>query len=119
MPLEWTQCPTQETEVKTYLDIHDVPAATSANVDASLVRRSQSDAVRTLLGSVPSGLVYCLVEAPDRETASRAHREAHGLIAVLHRSLWLFERRVQPSQTAMGIHRSGRLSNLLRKLELA
>jgi hypothetical protein len=67
--------------VKTYLDIHDIPAARSANVDASLVGQSQADAVRRLLGSVPSGLVYCLVEAPDRETASRAHREAHGLIA--------------------------------------
>ena len=28
-----------------------------------------------------SGQVFCLVEAPDRETASRVHREAHGLVA--------------------------------------
>ena len=28
-----------------------------------------------------AGKVFCLVEAPDRETAARVHREAHGLEA--------------------------------------
>ena len=28
-----------------------------------------------------SGTVYCLVEAPDKESAERVHREAHGLVA--------------------------------------
>jgi hypothetical protein len=28
-----------------------------------------------------SGKVFCLVNAPDKETASAVHREAHGLIA--------------------------------------
>lgn len=28
-----------------------------------------------------SGKVFCLVEAPDAESASRVHREAHGLVA--------------------------------------
>ena len=28
-----------------------------------------------------SGKVFCLVDAPDRETATRVHREAHGLEA--------------------------------------
>ena len=28
-----------------------------------------------------SGKVFCLVEAPDAETASAVHREAHGLVA--------------------------------------
>ena len=27
------------------------------------------------------GKIFCLVEAPDAETAARVHREAHGLIA--------------------------------------
>lgn len=27
------------------------------------------------------GKVFCLVDAPDKETASRVHREAHGLEA--------------------------------------
>jgi hypothetical protein len=28
-----------------------------------------------------TGQVFCLVEAPDKETAERVHREAHGLTA--------------------------------------
>jgi Nickel responsive protein SCO4226-like len=28
-----------------------------------------------------TGRVYCLVEAPDAETAAAVHREAHGLLA--------------------------------------
>ena len=27
------------------------------------------------------GKIFCLVEAPDAETAARVHREAHGLVA--------------------------------------
>lgn len=28
-----------------------------------------------------TGQVFCLVEAPDKESANRVHREAHGLVA--------------------------------------
>lgn len=28
-----------------------------------------------------AGKVFCLVDAPDEETAHRVHREAHGLVA--------------------------------------
>lgn len=28
-----------------------------------------------------TGTIFCLVEAPDKETAARVHREAHGLVA--------------------------------------
>ena len=28
-----------------------------------------------------AGKIFCLVEAPDAETAHRVHREAHGLVA--------------------------------------
>lgn len=28
-----------------------------------------------------SGTVFCLVEAPDKESAMRVHKEAHGLVA--------------------------------------
>jgi hypothetical protein len=28
-----------------------------------------------------AGKVFCLVDAPDKETAARVHREAHGLVA--------------------------------------
>jgi hypothetical protein len=30
---------------------------------------------------VSSGTIFCLVEAPNKETAERVHREAHGLVA--------------------------------------
>jgi hypothetical protein len=33
-----------------------------------------------------AGKVFCLVDAPDRETAARVHQEAHGLVAhTLHK----------------------------------
>jgi hypothetical protein len=28
-----------------------------------------------------AGKIFCLVEAPDAETANTVHREAHGLVA--------------------------------------
>ncbi len=28
-----------------------------------------------------AGKIFCLVEAPDADTAARVHREAHGLVA--------------------------------------
>ena len=31
--------------------------------------------------SEQEGKVFCLVEAPDADTAARVHREAHGLVA--------------------------------------
>jgi Protein of unknown function (DUF4242) len=31
--------------------------------------------------SEEAGKIFCLVEAPDAETAARVHREAHGLVA--------------------------------------
>jgi len=32
-------------------------------------------------GDPEGGKAFCLVEAPDPETASAVHREAHGLVA--------------------------------------
>lgn len=31
--------------------------------------------------SEAEGKIFCLVEAPDAETAARVHKEAHGLVA--------------------------------------
>ena len=28
-----------------------------------------------------NGKIFCLVDAPDAETAAKVHREAHGLVA--------------------------------------
>jgi Protein of unknown function (DUF4242) len=29
----------------------------------------------------PNGKIFCLVDAPDAETAVKVHRETHGLVA--------------------------------------
>ena len=34
-----------------------------------------------LIGPEPHGKLFCLVEAPDADTATAVHREAHGLVA--------------------------------------
>ena len=36
---------------------------------------------RTYWVDEQDGKVFCLVEAPDAETAARVHQEAHGLVA--------------------------------------
>jgi len=52
----------------TSLDIHDLPGQAKYDVDYKHYWVDEE-----------AGRVCCLVEAPDRETAARAHREAHGL----------------------------------------
>ena len=70
----------------TYLDIHDVPGIQAADVvgahQADLANQDRYG-VDYRLYWVPerAGQVFCLVDAPDRETAVRVHREAHGLEA--------------------------------------
>jgi uncharacterized protein DUF4242 len=74
----------------TFLDIHDLPGVKAADVagaHAADVRVQGTYGVnyRHYWVDEEAGKVFCLVEAPDRETAARVHREAHGLEAqVLH-----------------------------------
>lgn len=70
----------------TYLDIHDIPGVKAANVvgahEADLrVQGRYGVDYRQYWVDEEAGKVFCLVEAPDRETASRVHQEAHGLVA--------------------------------------
>jgi hypothetical protein len=70
----------------TYIDIHDLPGIKAEDV----VGAHEAD-VRTQGAygvdykhywvDEADGKVFCLVDAPDRETAARVHREAHGLEA--------------------------------------
>ena len=70
-----------------YLDIHHLSAGTAAeDVAKAHMADLQTQAkydVRYLRYWVNQehGKVFCLVDAPDKETASRVHREAHGLEA--------------------------------------
>lgn len=70
----------------TFLDIHDVPGVQAQDVvgahkaDLAIQDRYQVD-YRQYWVAEAAGKVFCLVDAPDRETAIRVHREAHGLEA--------------------------------------
>ena len=74
----------------TYLDIHDLPGVKADDVAGAhaadvRVQGQYSVDYRHYWVDEAAGKVFCLVDAPDRETAIRVHREAHGLEAqVLH-----------------------------------
>ena len=51
---------------------HEADLATQGGYDVQYLKYWVDD---------KSGKVFCLVEAPDAETAARVHREAHGLVA--------------------------------------
>ena len=70
----------------TYLDIHDIPGVKAEDV----VGAHEADVrVQGRYGvnykhywvDEEAGKVFCLVDAPDRESANRVHQEAHGLLA--------------------------------------
>jgi uncharacterized protein DUF4242 len=71
-----------------FMDVHEsLPeGATATDVagahDADVAKQGEYG-VRYLKYWVDdqSGKVFCLVDAPDAETAARVHREAHGLVA--------------------------------------
>ena len=70
----------------TYLDIHDIPGVKAESVvdahEADLrVGPAHGVDYRHYWVDEEAGKVFCLVDAPDRETANKVHREAHGLVA--------------------------------------
>ena len=70
-----------------YMDIHNLPEGTTADDVApahmeDLKIQDKYDVEYLKYWANPGcGKVFCLVHAPDAETASRVHREAHGLVA--------------------------------------
>ena len=70
--------------MSTFIDIHDLPGVKAEDVagaHAADVRVQEQYGVdyRHYWVDEAAGKVFCLVDAPDRETAARVHREAHGL----------------------------------------
>ena len=70
----------------TYMDMHDLPGVTADAVagahEADLrVQGAYGVSYKQYWVAEGEGKVFCLVDAPDRETATRVHREAHGLEA--------------------------------------
>ena len=70
-----------------YLDVHNVEGGVSARdvADAHMKDlETQGDYgvnYQRYWVDEKQGKIFCLVEAPDAETAHRVHREAHGLVA--------------------------------------
>jgi len=71
----------------TYMDVHtidgdvsiaDVAAAHKADLDT---QGEYGVDYKRYWVNEEAGKIFCLVDAPDAETASKVHREAHGLVA--------------------------------------
>ena len=70
----------------TYIDVHDIPGVKATDVVAAheadvRVQAEYGVDYRHYWVDEENSKVFCLVDAPDRETANRVHREAHGLEA--------------------------------------
>jgi hypothetical protein len=69
-----------------FMDVHRVEGATAEAVadahqkDVAIQDRYGVQYLKYWLDE-SSGKIFCLAEAPDRESAIRVHREAHGLLA--------------------------------------
>jgi Protein of unknown function (DUF4242) len=69
-----------------FLDTHTIPGVTASGVaqahaaDLATQGGYGVNYLRYWLDE-EAGKVFCLVEAPDAETAARVHREAHGMVA--------------------------------------
>jgi hypothetical protein len=71
-----------------FMDVHNnVPDGTTADDVASAhqadlaVQEQYNVKYVNYWADTDAGKIFCLVEAPDAETAHRVHREAHGLVA--------------------------------------
>ena len=69
-----------------YMDEHDLPGVKAGDVvgahEADMkVQGKYGVEYKHYWVDEAAGKVFCLVEAPDRETANKVHEEAHGLVA--------------------------------------
>ena len=78
--------PTYMRTVPTYMDMHDIPGVKAAGVvgahEADLKVQGKYEVnYKHYWVDEAAGKVFCLVDAPDKESAGWVHREAHGLEA--------------------------------------
>jgi hypothetical protein len=79
--------PTEGTEMPLYMDIHRL--GDGVTLDAVATAHARDLEIQDRYGvdyrhywvDEDEGNVFCLVEAPDADTAATVHREAHGLVA--------------------------------------
>ena len=70
-----------------FMDVHNMEGGVSANDvagahQADLATQSQYGVeYKRYWVDETAGKIFCLVDAPDADTAHRVHREAHGLVA--------------------------------------
>jgi hypothetical protein len=70
-----------------YMDVHRIGGPVTADVvakahEADLAKQGEyGTRYQKYWVDEQAGRIFCLVEAPDAETAARVHREAHGLVA--------------------------------------
>jgi hypothetical protein len=69
-----------------YMDEHNLPGVKAADVvgahEADVkVQGKYGVEYKHYWVDEKAGKVFCLVDAPDKETATQVHREAHGLVA--------------------------------------
>lgn len=69
-----------------YMDVHNLPGVTAdavAEAHEKDLQTQDAHGVNYLKYWVDEekGKVFCLVDAPDAESANKVHREAHGLVA--------------------------------------
>lgn len=71
----------------TFMDIHHIDGEVSAEDVAGAhardleVQDEYGVSYKSYWVDEAGGKIFCLVDAPDAETAARVHREAHGLVA--------------------------------------
>ena len=70
----------------TYMDVHDIPGVKDADVAGAhaadvAIQDNYGVNYKSYWVNESEGKVFCLVDSPDKETAARVHREAHGLEA--------------------------------------
>ncbi len=70
-----------------FMDVHEnLPGATALDVAAAhqkdvAIQHQYGVTYRSYWVDEAAGKVFCLVEAPDADAATRVHQEAHGLLA--------------------------------------
>jgi Zn-dependent M28 family amino/carboxypeptidase len=70
----------------TFMDIHRVDGVSAKDAAEAHKRDLETQGqhgvdFKNYWVDEQAGRIFCLVDAPDAETAQRVHREAHGLVA--------------------------------------
>ena len=72
--------------MSTYMDVHDIPGVKAEDVAGAhaadvAIQDQYGVNYKSYWVNEGEGKVFCLVDSPDKESAARVHREAHGLEA--------------------------------------